>query len=95
MRERNLETDLEYVVFDESVVRQHQYHHVHKRDWRDEYLDLVKRSDYDAAHELRLKNDDDYRERCEEEAASALPAKGSELRSLSEAESERAERNAA
>lgn len=87
--EKNLETGLEYVKFDESVVRSHQYHHVHKPDWKDEYLDLLKRSEYDAAHELRMKHDDRYREDQEQEALNAFPVKGTELKSLREVESER------
>lgn len=60
-----------------------------KSDWRDEYLDLIKRGDETRAHELRLRNDERYRERCEQEAASVFPVKGSELKSLTEAQSER------
>lgn len=58
-------------------------------DWRDEYLELIKREEYDAAHELRLRNDERYSEDCQQRAASVFPVKGSELKSLTEAQSER------
>ena len=62
-----------------------------KPDWRDEYLEFIKRNDKAGAHELRLRNDDRYREDCEERAASVFPVKGSKLKSLTEAASEREE----
>lgn len=34
-------------------------------DWRNEYLELIKRGDEAGAHELRLRNDERYAERCE------------------------------
>ena len=58
-------------------------------DWRDEYLELIKRNDEAGAHELRLRNDERYAEDCQQRAASVYPVKGSELRSLAEAQSER------
>lgn len=58
-------------------------------DWRDEYLELIKRNDEAGAHELRLRNDERYAERCAAEAASVFPVTSPEIRSLSEAQSER------
>lgn len=64
-------------------------------DWRDEYLELIKRNDEAGAHELRLRSDERYAERCAAEAASVFPVKGSELKSLSEVASEQRESEAA
>lgn len=65
-----------------------------KPDWRDEYLEFIKREDYDTAHELRLRNDDRYAERCEEEAASVFPVTSAPLKSLREIASEQRESEA-
>lgn len=92
---KNLETGLDYCDVDLQEVRIHQSFYRHKRDWKDGYLELLQRSDYDAAHELRMKNDERYAEDCEQEAANVFPVKGSELKSLSEVESEKREMEAA
>lgn len=89
----NQETKLPYANTDPSM-------HFNGRaeqvpDWRDEYLDLLKRGDEAAARELRLRNDERYSEKCQQRAASVFPVKGSELKSLSECESERNELEAA
>lgn len=59
-----------------------------KPDWRDEYLEFIKREDYDAAHELRLRNDERYAEECQQRAASVFPVTSAPLKSLSENQSE-------
>lgn len=59
-----------------------------KPDWREEYLELIKRGDEVGAHELRLRNDERYRERCEQEAATVFPVTSAPLQSLSEGASE-------
>lgn len=82
----NQETKLAYANSDPSM-------HCNGRtvqvpDWRNEYLELIKREEYDAAHELRLRSDESYRERCEQEAASVFPVTSPELKSCREYSSE-------
>lgn len=85
MSERiNRETRLPYARFDGSIVNGDNPRRGHKPDWKDEYLELLQRSDYDAAHELRLRNDERYAERCEQEAANIFPVEHKPLLSIRE-----------
>lgn len=63
----------------------------HTPNWQGAWLWCLSKGDEESAHLIRLRNDERYAERCEQEAASVFPARGSELMSLSEAQSEREE----
>lgn len=85
MSERiNKETGCRYARLDGSIVNGDNPRRGHKPDWKDEYLDLLKHCQYDAAHELRLKHDERYAEDCEQEALNAFPVEHKPLLSIRE-----------
>lgn len=63
--------------------------------WHGAWIWCLRYNDEESAHLIRLRNDERYAERCAEDAASAFPAKGSELKSLTEITSEQRESEAA
>lgn len=78
----NRETRLPYATFDHFDTRVRQARYRHQPDWKDDYLAAIKRGDYDAAHVIRLRNDERYVERCEREAREVFPVEGAQLQSL-------------
>jgi hypothetical protein len=80
-----------YARFDPFDTRVRASQHRHEPTWRGIYIYLLRVSDYESAHLIRLLNDHDYAERCAEGAAQVFPLQGSPLRSLSEVVGEREE----
>lgn len=86
---RNLETGLGYANTDPA-------RHFNRNDrfsgrWFNAWIWCLQHDDEEAAQLIRIRNDPEYAEECQERAASVFPAKGTELKSLSEVESERKE----
>lgn len=57
--------------------------------WFNAWIWCLQHDDEEAAHLIRIKNDPEYAEECEERAASLFPVTSAPIQSLSEAESER------
>ncbi len=53
MNETNRETRLPYAKFDHSDTRIRQARFKYRYDWRWEYVELLKRREYERAEELR------------------------------------------
>ena len=88
---RNQETGLDYAKFDHSDTRIRQAQYRQQPDWRDEYLELLRVGNYDAAHDLRIRNDERYARDCEAKAAEVFPLAHAPLKSLREIQSEKDE----
>jgi hypothetical protein len=63
--------------------------------WQGSWMWCLRFNDEESAHLIRVRNDERYAERCEREAASVFPMEAPRLVSLSEAQSERNESEAA
>lgn len=83
---RNRETGLNYANTDPS-------RHFNGNDrfsgrWFNAWIWCLQHDDEEAAHLIRIRNDPEYAEECEERAARVFPVKGSDLKSLLENQSE-------
>lgn len=86
MSERiNKETGCRYARFDGSIVNgDNPPRSKGLPSWVGASLWCLKHYDYESAHLIRLRNDERYAERCEQEALNAFPLEHKPLLSLSE-----------